>query len=39
MNTSMFEPEAVFTRKELGRYADEGVSVFLAAYGAPDYEG
>jgi TetR/AcrR family transcriptional repressor of mexJK operon len=33
LNTAMFDPEARFTRDELDRYADEGVRVFLAAYG------
>jgi TetR/AcrR family transcriptional repressor of mexJK operon len=33
MNTAMFDPDAQFTREELERYADEGVGVFLAAYG------
>jgi TetR/AcrR family transcriptional repressor of mexJK operon len=33
LNTSMFDPEATFTRRELERFADEGVRVFLAAYG------
>jgi len=33
MNTAMFDPDAQFTRDELERYADEGVRVFLAAYG------
>jgi TetR/AcrR family transcriptional regulator, mexJK operon transcriptional repressor len=33
MNIAMFDPDAEFTRDELDRYADEGVRVFLAAYG------
>ena len=34
LNTSMFDPEATFTPDELNHYADEGVRVFLAAYGS-----
>ncbi len=34
LNTSMFDPEATFTPDELNHYADEGVLVFLAAYGS-----
>lgn len=34
LNISMFDPDATFTRKELDHYADEGVRVFLAAYGS-----
>jgi len=33
MNIAMFDPGAEFTRDELEHYADEGVRVFLAAYG------
>lgn len=33
MNFAMFDPEAEFTQDELEHYADEGVRVFLAAYG------
>jgi TetR/AcrR family transcriptional repressor of mexJK operon len=33
LNNAMFDPDARFTRDELDRYADEGVRVFLAAYG------
>jgi TetR/AcrR family transcriptional regulator, mexJK operon transcriptional repressor len=33
MNIAMFDPGAQFTRDELDHYADEGVRVFLAAYG------
>jgi TetR/AcrR family transcriptional repressor of mexJK operon len=33
MNIAMFDPEAEFTQDELEHYADEGVRVFLAAYG------
>lgn len=37
LNKAMSSPldEPVFTRRELDHYADEGVRVFLAAYGAP----
>jgi TetR/AcrR family transcriptional repressor of mexJK operon len=33
MNIAMFDGDAEFTRDELEHYADEGVRVFLAAYG------
>lgn len=33
LNVSMFDPDATFTRSELERFADDGVRVFLAAYG------
>jgi TetR/AcrR family transcriptional repressor of mexJK operon len=33
LNRSMFDPEVKFSQKELERFADEGVRVFLAAYG------
>jgi TetR/AcrR family transcriptional repressor of mexJK operon len=33
MNIAMFDPDATFTRDELENYADEGVRVFLEAYG------
>jgi TetR/AcrR family transcriptional repressor of mexJK operon len=33
MNIAMFDPGAEFTRDELEHYADEGLRVFLAAYG------
>jgi AcrR family transcriptional regulator len=36
MNIAMFDPEAEFTRDELEQYADEGVRVFLAAYGVAE---
>jgi hypothetical protein len=32
-NVSMFDPDAEFTSDELERLADEGVRIFLAAYG------
>jgi TetR/AcrR family transcriptional repressor of mexJK operon len=34
LNKAMFHPEHKFSRRELNRYADEAVRVFLAAYGA-----
>jgi AcrR family transcriptional regulator len=37
LNKAMFHPADTFTRRELNRYADEAVRVFLAAYEAePD---
>jgi TetR/AcrR family transcriptional regulator, mexJK operon transcriptional repressor len=33
LNNAMFDPKATFTRKELEHFADEGLRVFLAAYG------
>jgi TetR/AcrR family transcriptional regulator, mexJK operon transcriptional repressor len=33
MNIAMFDPDAEFTRDEFEHYADEGLRVFLAAYG------
>jgi AcrR family transcriptional regulator len=35
LNRAMFSVEEDFTEKELRRYADEAVRVFLAAYGKP----
>jgi TetR/AcrR family transcriptional regulator, mexJK operon transcriptional repressor len=36
LNAAMFNTRAEFTRAELETYADEGVRVFLAAYGTHD---
>jgi TetR/AcrR family transcriptional repressor of mexJK operon len=33
MNKAMFDADAEFTPRELNHYADQGVRVFLAAYG------
>jgi hypothetical protein len=33
LNIAMFDPNATFTVDELEHFADEGVRVFLAAYG------
>jgi TetR/AcrR family transcriptional repressor of mexJK operon len=34
LNIAMFDPDAEFTPDELQHYADEGIRVFLAAYGS-----
>jgi TetR/AcrR family transcriptional regulator, mexJK operon transcriptional repressor len=39
LNASMFDTRAKFTRAQLEHHADEGVRVFLAAYGTPPFQG
>jgi TetR/AcrR family transcriptional repressor of mexJK operon len=40
LNTAMFQSEeTTFSRRQLNRYADEGVRVFLAAYGTDPTDG